>query len=144
MGINEIIQIGTRIKKIRLEKGLTQKEVAERLNIPYSTYSNYENNNREPNYGTIQEIAKILETSVNRIIYTDTAEITSETANFILSLAGFEISEMGNGIYTVKDIENNETVREMYLTYKELNDIVKAVSDYTVFVTDKAFKDHIK
>ncbi len=144
MGINEIIQIGTRIKRIRMDKGLTQKEVANLLKIPYSTYSNYENNNREPNYGTIKKIAKILETSVDEILYSKTAEVTAETAEYLLTLAGFEVIDMRDGIYAIRDIQDNEIIREIYVTNNELNDIVRSISDYTVFVTDKLFKDKSK
>jgi len=144
LGINEIIQIGTRIKRIRMDKGLTQKEVASMLNIPYSTYSNYENNNREPNFGTIKQIAKILETSIDEILYSKTGEITAETAEYLLSLAGFEMVDLNNGVYSVRDIKDNEIIRETFLTNKELNEIVQAVSDYTVFVTDKLFKEKLK
>lgn len=68
MGINEIIQIGSRIKEFRKAKGITQKEMAKRLNIPYSTYSNYENNNREPNMAQIKAIAKELEIDIFELI----------------------------------------------------------------------------
>ncbi len=60
MGINEVVQIGNRIKEYRKSKGFTQKELALRANIPYSTYSNYENNNREPNREQLQKIATAL------------------------------------------------------------------------------------
>lgn len=60
MGINEVVQIGNRIKEYRKSKGFTQKELALRADIPYSTYSNYENNNREPNREQLQKIATAL------------------------------------------------------------------------------------
>ncbi len=60
MGINEVVQIGSRIKKYRKSKGITQKEAALCAGIPYSTYSNYENNNREPNREQLQKIADAL------------------------------------------------------------------------------------
>lgn len=60
MGINEVVQIGNRIKEYRKSKGFTQRELALRANIPYSTYSNYENNNREPNREQLQKIATAL------------------------------------------------------------------------------------
>ena len=46
MGINEYIKIGNRIRQLRLEKGYSQKEMAALAGISYTTYSNYENNNR--------------------------------------------------------------------------------------------------
>ena len=49
-------EIGDTLKTLRKNKGITQKEMAELLNIPYSTYSNYENNNRFPNDNILSEI----------------------------------------------------------------------------------------
>ena len=68
MGINDYIQVGSRIKEYRKMKGITQKEMAERLQLNVSTYSNYENNHREPNMDTIKEISKILNIPVWKII----------------------------------------------------------------------------
>lgn len=68
MGLNEYIQIGNRIKGIRTKKGLKQRQVATDLNIPYSTYSNYENNNREPSYEVLQQIAKYFDVSIAELI----------------------------------------------------------------------------
>ena len=60
MGINEIIKVGNNIKDLRKKKGLTQKDMASLLNIPSSTYSNYENNNREPGKKILLNISEIL------------------------------------------------------------------------------------
>lgn len=64
MGLNDIMKIGSVIKKLRMEKGLTQKKMAELLDIPYSTYSNYENNNRTPDVDTLMHIAELLNVEV--------------------------------------------------------------------------------
>lgn len=60
MGLNNFIQIGTTIKNFRIAKGLSQKEMAMKLGLERSTYSNYENNLREPREKIIREIADIL------------------------------------------------------------------------------------
>lgn len=52
--------IGANIRQIRNEKGLTQKQVAEKANIPHTTYSNYENGNRNPNESQIEKISQAL------------------------------------------------------------------------------------
>ena len=39
---------GDRLKKLRLARGLNQSEIAEELDMPQKTYSNYERNEREP------------------------------------------------------------------------------------------------
>ena len=68
MGLNEYIQVGNRIKEIRKSKGLSQREVAKRLNMAFSTYSNYENNNREPNFETLKRIADVLDVSIAQLV----------------------------------------------------------------------------
>ncbi len=69
MGINEVVQIGNRIRKFRIERGLSQKEMAKLTGIPYSTYSNYENNNREPNLAQLSKIANILGISPQNLVF---------------------------------------------------------------------------
>ena len=69
MGINEVVQIGNRIRKFRTEKGFSQKEMATLTGIPYSTYSNYENNNREPNLAQLNKIANILGISLQNLVF---------------------------------------------------------------------------
>lgn len=59
MGLNEIIKIGSRIKECREQAQIKQKEMAQILEIPISTYSNYENDNREPPLEIIEKIAKV-------------------------------------------------------------------------------------
>ena len=68
MGINEYIQIGNKLRKARTEKGYTQKQFAELVGIPYSTYSNYENNNREPGRESLERIANALGLSVIELL----------------------------------------------------------------------------
>lgn len=71
---------GDRIKEIRKKKGLTAKSVAERLGIPYSTYSNYENNNRSLTMGKLVKIANVLETDISYLMgYDDIFNLFSET-----------------------------------------------------------------
>lgn len=82
MGVNEFIQVGTRMKNFRQKQKMTQREVASKLNIPYSTYSNYENNNREPPLEVIKKVAVILGVSVSDLmdwdIKYDTAKLVKE------------------------------------------------------------------
>lgn len=68
MGKNEYLSFGNKIKQIRIDKGLSQKEAAEQLGLSYSTYSNYENNNRTPKYATLKQIADGLEVSIDDLI----------------------------------------------------------------------------
>jgi len=95
MGLNELIQIGSNIKRIRKEKGFSQKYMAEEvLSIPRSTYSNYENNNRVPDKDTLERIAKALGVDVTAFLSReDFARLTFET--------GFDFNELDPKILEV-------------------------------------------
>jgi transcriptional regulator with XRE-family HTH domain len=68
MGINDFIKIGTKIKEVRKKKGIKQKEMAKKLDIPVSTYANYENNHREPSTEMLDAIADVLGVSVSELL----------------------------------------------------------------------------
>ena len=52
----------------REQKGLSQKDVAERIGVAKSTYSLYESGNREPNVHTIKKIADVLDVSADELL----------------------------------------------------------------------------
>lgn len=68
MNISKSLKIGNNIKKYRTEKGLSQKELANLLHMPYSTYSNYENGNRIPSQEQIAKIASVLGVKISDIL----------------------------------------------------------------------------
>ena len=51
------LNIGKKIKDIRKQRGFTQKDFAQLLRIPVTTYANYENGNRTPKTDMIEKIA---------------------------------------------------------------------------------------
>lgn len=77
MGVNEYIQIGSRIKEERLRTTprISQKEMASLLGIPVSTYSGYENNSREPSLPIITKVAEILNIPITNLIYKSVNDI---------------------------------------------------------------------
>ena len=52
-----------RLKELRVERGLKQKDVAEALEISVSGYGGYEQGYREPDLKTLIKICKLFETS---------------------------------------------------------------------------------
>lgn len=61
--------IGENIKKYRKINNITQKDLAEKLNVTIRTIQNYESNNREPKIDTLKSIASILNISLNELLY---------------------------------------------------------------------------
>lgn len=52
--------VGENIKRIRLKRGFTQAQIADKLNISEKTMSSWEVNRTEPNMGNIEMLAKVL------------------------------------------------------------------------------------
>ena len=56
------------LKELRLEKKLTQKEIAIKLNITQQTYSDYETGRTDPDIETLILIGDILETRIDYLL----------------------------------------------------------------------------
>ena len=61
-------KIGKIIKERRVEKGLTQVELAEKLRVSNRTISKWENGNSLPDYSILNDICKVLDLSINNLI----------------------------------------------------------------------------
>jgi len=57
------------IKKLRKEKGMTQDELAEKLNVTRQAVSNWEQGKAQPDIETLTKLAEIFDVSVEQIIY---------------------------------------------------------------------------
>lgn len=57
--------VGSRIRLYRKKRGLTQKDLGEKLGVKHNTISSYENGTNEPEHNTLFEIASVLEVSIN-------------------------------------------------------------------------------
>ena len=62
------IFLGEKLKELRKEKGLTQKQVAEQLNINSVTYLHYEKQQREPPLSLLAEFAKFYNVTVDYLL----------------------------------------------------------------------------
>ena len=55
------------LKSIRKECNLTQKQVAEKMNVVESCYANWEQGRTEPNIDSIRKLAKIFNVSIDEL-----------------------------------------------------------------------------
>lgn len=60
--------LGDKLRTLRSEKNITQKQMAELLNITQPSYSMYESNKRTPDYQTLQRIADVFGITVDQLI----------------------------------------------------------------------------
>lgn len=61
--------IGKSIKKYRVEKGITQEQLAERLHVTRQAVSNWEIGKTQPDIETLSTLAECFEISVEELIY---------------------------------------------------------------------------
>lgn len=59
--------IKEKIKKARMKAGLTQKQVAEKLNILQPQYARWENGTRTPKNDTLEKLAEIFNTTTDAL-----------------------------------------------------------------------------
>jgi transcriptional regulator with XRE-family HTH domain len=56
------------LRRLRTRAGLTQAQVADKINVPYRTYQNWELGSREPAIAALKTIAKALGVSFDELL----------------------------------------------------------------------------
>lgn len=124
------------LKRIRTEKGYTQKEFAEKLGVAKSTYCMYENGKREPNLKTVRRISELLSISTNDLINNSDYKIYYDSTN----TKGFIklVNEMVD-----KSITNNEPYIIAFDDDEYTDEELKRIKEYAEFIKsqrkDRAF-----
>ena len=62
------VNLGARLKELREENNLTQKEVANKLGLNSVTYLHYEKAQREPPLSVLADMAQFFEVSVDYLL----------------------------------------------------------------------------
>ena len=70
---------GDRLKQVRLQKGLTQENLAKKLGIGKTTITGYEKGNRQPDVQRIKDLAKILGVTGDYLLDIDVADAPTYT-----------------------------------------------------------------
>lgn len=73
--------VGERIKKIRLEKGLTQKQLAEKCGIDSANLRKYESGRQNPKIETVEKIANALGVNPMLLVYGEELSQTLKSIN---------------------------------------------------------------
>ncbi len=59
---------GNNLKKLRMESKISQKELADRLNVSFQTISHWENSYSEPNVDALIKLKQILNVSYEELL----------------------------------------------------------------------------
>ena len=74
-----------RLRFLRETSGLSQIELAKKIGVAASTYRNYENTSREPNYDTLVKIASVLEVSTDFLLGAQQSEAQNDRLMLAIS-----------------------------------------------------------
>lgn len=123
------MKIGNNIKLYRNKKGLTQKQLAEKIGTTDSAITRYESNSREPSIEIITKIAKALNISINELL--DDKVVSNDIGSKIISAKIFrklddeQLSKLTGidelQLRAIQDGKINPTKSELDIITKALN-----------------------
>lgn len=113
------MNIGQKIKKIRKEKNITQRELGERMGISQQQIAQYENGKLKPKLETIGRIADALEISRNTLYDAiDTHEKSDLLKNDLIELIksmNIEVTKIGDADSVVGAVEEAVNKKRKYI-----------------------------
>ena len=62
------MNMGDKLKSLRIEKKLTQKQIADRIGLAISAVSSYESGTRYPSYDVLVKLARIFHVSTDYLL----------------------------------------------------------------------------
>ena len=63
-----MVNMGEKLKALRLGKNLTQKQIADRIGLAISAVSSYESGSRYPSYDVLIKLARIFHVSTDYLL----------------------------------------------------------------------------
>lgn len=85
------MKLGENILKLRKQKGLSQEELGEQINVTRQTISNWELNETAPNPEQLKLLSKVLNVSVDELIDNDIKGVIEQKVSNTEKLAGLII-----------------------------------------------------
>lgn len=113
-----MIDIGENIREIRKLKGMTQKELGNKLGISQSAINQFENNKTAPKLQTIEKLAIALEVSMYDILKRG-AEYYQPTG------VNLDINIIKNALHSYEAIAETPLDKETGLTPQDIKDMDK-------------------
>lgn len=97
---------GKTIKELREKRKLTQRELAEKINVSDKTVSKWETEKGLPDIAIIEDLAKALGTSITELLTGDLIENDNRSGNmkkmhfYVCPLCGNVITSVGQGVFS--------------------------------------------
>lgn len=94
------MELGSNIRKLRLQLGLTQKQLAVASGLTNGMISKVENNIVTPALASLMRIAEVLQVNVSTLLQAGEADKTVMTINPFADLSKFILTELGYWIFS--------------------------------------------
>lgn len=75
-----------RLKELRLQKGFTQRQIANYIGCLPSVYSRYENGDREPSIEVLILLSRFLGVTIDYLVGNEVADSSNELTSYEISL----------------------------------------------------------
>jgi transcriptional regulator with XRE-family HTH domain len=144
---------GNKIKSLRKQQGIKQKDLASHLKIATSTLSQYENNKRHPNFFILKEIALFfnvttdfllgLESKKKSLSFKRLKDIDFQLSNdFSFNIL---IEDMTTSLYDIYENKDYKSLQIMYHLYESISHIASGyTSDSPSQSVEKIISSHQK
>lgn len=83
--------LGKRLKALRKERGLTQQELGDMINVTKVSICCYEKGTRTPTLDTLMDLTKVFNVDVNYFLGSDTYVVSDSDENYGIRMAKEEI-----------------------------------------------------
>ncbi len=77
-----LLFLGSRIRELRKEKGYTQQQLADLINVTKVSICCYEKGNRTPNLETFLDLVRVLDTTPNYLLGMDVTVVAEEDEEY--------------------------------------------------------------
>ncbi|MGM9884540.1 helix-turn-helix domain-containing protein [Streptococcus hyointestinalis] len=92
----------TKLKQLRKQKKLTQKEIAEQIGIKQNTYSDWETGRTQPNLDYLSKLAHILDTTTDELLGRQVIDVTDKTEEERKAILYDKLETMYNTFQSMK------------------------------------------
>lgn len=138
MGLDDLVKIGMRIRVERQKRDLKQKDLAEKLGIPVTTLSGYENGHREPPQEIITAVLKLFDMNIYDLIL--------DEQDRVLNSLIFKIDRLGRGYSITGDPSEGyvwiHTPKGTFEpTFEQLEELEKESSNYLIYLIERMIED---
>lgn len=121
------MKYGEILKKLRTEKGLSQKELTDRLTINRSTYARYETSSTQPDFETLSKLADFYDVSVDYLLG------RTNKKNALHTQAGISDEDYNNLSAYQKEVIDFFLTRENLFFKNQPENILDALEQFEVY-----------